>query len=278
MVGREHDPTFDLAGRVAIVTGGAGLLGVEHAAALLSAGATVFIADVRIDVARDAASALARSHDGRAHALSLDVGDPASVRAALAAILVLSKRVDILVNNAAIDAKVAADGLRETSRLEHFPLDAWDREVRVGLTGAFLCSQTFGSHMAANGGGVILNVASDLSVIAPDQRLYRKDGVPDERQPVKPVTYPVIKTGLIGLTRYLATYWAEQGVRVNALSPGGVQVDQPAEFVDRIVTRIPMGRMANSADYRGAVVFLCSDASRYMTGQNVVIDGGRSLW
>jgi len=132
--------------------------------------------------------------------------------------------------------------------------------------------------MAQRGSGVILNIASDLSVIAPDQRLYRREGLPEEQQPVKPVTYSVIKTALVGLTRYLATYWADQGVRVNALSPGGVYNGQGEEFVTRLTNLIPMGRMADHDEYRGAIQFLCSDASRYMTGQNIAIDGGRSVW
>ena len=132
--------------------------------------------------------------------------------------------------------------------------------------------------MAANGGGVILNIASDLAVFAPDQRLYRKPGLPEDRQPVKPVTYPVIKAGLVGLTRYLATYWHEQGVRANALSPGGVYNNQPEEFVAKLSQLSPLGRMARPDEYRAAIQFLCSDASSYMTGQNVVMDGGRSAW
>jgi NAD(P)-dependent dehydrogenase (short-subunit alcohol dehydrogenase family) len=142
-----------------------------------------------------------------------------------------------------------------------------------------LCSQTFGSEMAKSGkGGVILNIASDLSVFAPDQRLYRKEGLPDHLQPVKPVTYSVIKAGLVGMTRYLATYWIDQGVRSNALSPGGVFNGQGEEFVQRLSSLIPMGRMAKGNEYRAAVQFLCSDASSYMNGQNVIIDGGRSIW
>ena len=190
------------------------------------------------------------------------------------------QRVDILVNNAAIDPKVKGDqGLLESSRLENFPLDQWNLQVAVGLTGAFLCSQVFGTALASDGqGGVILNIASDLSVISPDQRLYRKEGVAEEMQPVKPVTYSVIKAGLVGLTRYLATYWADRGVRANALSPGGVFNEQGDEFVQRLTSLIPLGRMANYDEYHAAVQFLCSDASAYLNGQNIVMDGGRSVW
>ncbi|MEI8366733.1 MAG: SDR family oxidoreductase, partial [Parachlamydiaceae bacterium] len=141
-----------------------------------------------------------------------------------------------------------------------------------------LCSQAIGTVMACQGSGVIVNIASDLAVIAPDQRLYRKSGVPADRQPVKPVTYSVVKSGLIGLTRYLATYWCEQGVRCNALSPGGVENGQPEDFVARLSQLIPMGRMAHHEEYQGALLFLCSDASSYMNGQNLVVDGGRSCW
>jgi NAD(P)-dependent dehydrogenase (short-subunit alcohol dehydrogenase family) len=130
--------------------------------------------------------------------------------------------------------------------------------------------------MAKHNSGVIVNVASDLAVIAPDQRLYRVDGLTEENQPVKPVTYSVVKTGLLGLTRYLATYWSNANIRVNAISPGGVFNGQPEVFLSRIKQLIPMGRMANRDEYQGAILFLCSDASSYMTGTNLVIDGGRS--
>jgi len=187
--------------------------------------------------------------------------------------------VDILVNNAAIDPKVKNGDTVSSSRFENFPLEQWDMQLAVGLTGAFLCSQVFGTAMAQSGkGGVILNIASDLSVFSPDQRLYRKEGVNEDQQPVKPVTYSVIKTGLVGLTRYLATYWPEQGVRANALSPGGVFNGQGDEFVQRLSALIPLGRMARRDEYRSAVQFLCSDASSYMNGQNIVMDGGRSVW
>jgi NAD(P)-dependent dehydrogenase (short-subunit alcohol dehydrogenase family) len=127
-------------------------------------------------------------------------------------------------------------------------------------------------------GGLIVNVASDLSLISPDQRLYRQNGLPEDRQPVKPITYSVVKSGLIGLTRYLATYWAASGVRVNAISPGGVHADQPDEFVQRLSNLVPLGRMARADEYEGAILFLCSDASSYMTGANLIVDGGRTCW
>jgi NAD(P)-dependent dehydrogenase (short-subunit alcohol dehydrogenase family) len=166
----------------------------------------------------------------------------------------------------------------EISRLENFPLIQWEADLSVGLTGAFICSQVIGSEMAKHKRGVIVNVASDLAVIAPDQRLYQKTGLPMDQQPVKPVTYSVVKTGLIGLTRYLATYWTDAGIRVNAISPGGVYNNQPDEFVQRLVSLIPLGRMANANEYQAVILFLCSDASSYMTGTNLVIDGGRSCW
>lgn len=270
---------FNLKGRVAMVTGGSGLLGVQHARALVEVGAHVVIADIDLPRAEAEAEAInADFDDNSAMALHLDVTDPDSVSDGLDAVLSRYDAVHILVNNAAVDPKVNADSVIETSRLENFPLEQWNHQLNVGLTGAFLCAQSFGGWMATHGGGTILNIASDLAVFAPDQRLYRKEGLPEERQPVKPVTYPVVKTALIGLTRYLATYWHEAGIRVNALSPGGVYNGQNDEFVARLSQLIPLGRMAQVNEYRAAIQFLCSDASSYMTGQNIVMDGGRSAW
>jgi NAD(P)-dependent dehydrogenase (short-subunit alcohol dehydrogenase family) len=204
-----------------------------------------------------------------------DITSESSLENARAHILEKFGRIDILINNAANNPKVE-DGNTTWSRLENFPLEVWEADLRVGLTGAFLCSRLFGAEMAKRKSGVILNVASDLALIAPDQRLYRVEGLPDDQQPVKPVTYSVVKTALIGLTRYLATYWSSANIRVNAISPGGVFNGQSEVFLSRLKQLIPMERMANRDEYQGAILFLCSDASSYMTGANLVIDGGRS--
>jgi NAD(P)-dependent dehydrogenase (short-subunit alcohol dehydrogenase family) len=266
---------YDLSGKRALITGAGGLLGLQHALALAETGAEVVLADISAERAETAAAQVNGTDGGRASATVLDVRDPQGIRDIAARL----GRIDILVNNAAIDAKVTASpGVANGTRLEVFPLEQWRLELDVGLTGAMLCAQVFGAAMAERRAGVILNIASDLSVIAPDQRLYRRDDIQNEmEQPVKPVTYSVIKHGLVGLTKYLAGYWANAGVRVNALSPGGVFNGQGDEFVRRLTTLIPQGRMARREEYRAAVQFLCSDASAYMTGQNIVMDGGRSV-
>lgn len=268
---------FDLAGRVVLITGGAGLLGAEHAAAIAEAGGVPVIADVRGADAERAARAVQERYGVAATGLELDVTARASCEAALTRVLAVHGRLDGLVNNAALNPKVEGAGLAAT-RFENYSLELWNRELSVGLSGAFLCAQVFGAYMAAHGGGVIVNIASDLGLIAPDQRIYRRPGLAANEQPVKPVTYSVVKGGLVMLTKYLATYWADAGVRVNALVPGGVYAGQPEDFVEKLTQLIPMGRMARKDEYRAALVFLCSDASSYMTGSNLVIDGGRTCW
>ena len=269
---------FDLAGRVAVITGGAGLLGAQHAETIAAAGGTPVILDLDVSGAAAVVDRIRRTYGIDAGGVRADVANPFEVEKAASEVLERFGRVDILVNNAARDPKVK-EGELEWSRLERFPIDQWNADLAVGLTGAFLCARTFGGEMArSQRGGVIVNVASDLAVIAPDQRLYRREDVPADAQPVKPASYSVVKTGLIGLTRYLATYWADAGVRVNAISPGGVFNGQPEAFVRKLSDLIPMGRMARVDEYRGALLFLCSDASSYMTGANLVVDGGRSVW
>lgn len=269
---------FDLTGRVAIITGGAGLLGIQHAEAIAGAGGIPVLLDVVGEVAERRAAALSQRFNVPATGLETDITSPERVREALDAVLARYDRVDILINNAANNPKMEAGSGSAWSRLENFPLDLWQNDIAVGLTGAFLCSQVFGTEMARRGKGVILNIASDLAVIAPDQRIYRQPDLGEDEQPVKPVTYSVVKTALIGLTRYLATYWADRGVRANAISPAGVANGQPEEFVTKLRNLIPLDRMAAVDEYQGAVLFLCSDASAYMTGTNLVMDGGRSVW
>jgi NAD(P)-dependent dehydrogenase (short-subunit alcohol dehydrogenase family) len=266
---------FDLKGRVAIVTGGAGLLGYHHGAILASAGANVVLLDLATADPELRALQLTREFGSDNIGIVGDITLESSIQQARDQILRKFGRIDILINNAANNPKVES-GNMAWSRFENFPLEVWDADIRVGLTGAFLCSRVFGNEMVKRNAGVILNVASDLAVIAPDQRLYRVDGLPEDKQPVKPVTYSVVKTALLGLTRYLATYWADFNVRVNAISPGGVFNGQPEVFLSRLRELIPLKRMANRDEYQGAILFLCSDASSYMTGTNLIIDGGRS--
>jgi len=271
---------FDLNGKNALITGAAGLLGAQHAAALLEVGAKVVLTDINQDALQEAKAYLSEEYDQKMIEIRyLDVTSLESVKSVCESLVVKKIGIGILINNAAIDPKVRGNqGVVETSRLENFPVDQWDFQVAVGLKGAFLCSQIFGNEMANNRGGVILNIASDLSVFSPDQRIYRKDGLADELQPVKPVTYSVIKAGLIGLTKYLSTYWVDRGIRCNALSPGGVYNGQDDEFLSKLTSLIPLGRMAEKDEYKSAIQFLCSEASSYMNGQNIVIDGGRSSW
>jgi NAD(P)-dependent dehydrogenase (short-subunit alcohol dehydrogenase family) len=275
---KKIESMFDLTDRVAIITGGTGLLGQQHAEAIASAGGIPVMVDIHPE-SIDSQTATFRARFGqRACAVKTDITNLESIRALLTEVLDRFGRVDILINNAANNPKMEKTAQVEFSRLENFPLKQWEGDLSVGLTGAFLCSQVIGSEMAKRKRGVIVNVASDLAVIAPDQRLYRQPGLPEDQQPVKPVTYSVVKAGLVGLTRYLATYWADEGIRVNAISPGGIYNNQPDEFVQRLSNLIPLGRMAKADEYQAAILFLCSDASSYMTGTNLVIDGGRSCW
>lgn len=269
---------FHLNGKVAVITGGAGLLGVKHAEVIAEAGGIPVLWDIKREDVEERCKDIINKYNAKVDSQYVDITSLDSIREATADLLCSYKNIDILINNASNNPKIGLDADLSLNRLEKFQLGQWNDDIAVGLTGAFLCSQVIGSHMAENDGGVILNIASDLGVIAPDQRIYRKEKRSDNQQPVKPVTYSVIKHGIIGLTKYLATYWAERAVRVNSISPGGVYADQPQDFIVKLTKLIPMGRMANQDEYKAAILFLVSDASSYMTGANLIIDGGRTCW
>jgi NAD(P)-dependent dehydrogenase (short-subunit alcohol dehydrogenase family) len=271
-------PAFDLAGKIAVITGGAGLLGEQHARAIAAGGGIPVLLDITAIRVTETAGRLSDELNVNVIGFAADVTKPNDVKRVLAEVLQRFGKVDILINNAASNPKVEGAEPTSFSRFENISLAQWNQELAVGIGGAFLCCQIFGTEMARRGSGVIVNISSDLGLIGPDQRIYRLPSLPENMQPVKPVTYSVIKSALIGLTRYLATYWASRGVRVNAICPGGVENGQPEEFVTRLTNLVPMGRMARVDEYQGAILFLCSDASSYMTGATLVVDGGRTCW
>ena len=270
---------FDLTGHIAVITGGSGLLGLQHARALLQNKCNVQIWDINTKAMESAELNLRKEFpNGQIYTRLVDVSSEEQVINATKYLSENFGRISILINNAAINPKFESDSISAASHFENYSVEIWNQEIQIGLTGAMICSKHIGTHMAKHGGGTILNISSDLSVISPDQRIYHRPGQDDIHQYKKPVSYSVIKTGLVGLTKFLATYWMDAAVRVNCLSPGGVFENQDQIFVENLISRIPMSRMANYDEYVGAIQFLCSDASKYMTGQNVVIDGGRSIW
>lgn len=269
---------FFLDKKIAIITGGAGLLGRQHAEAIAEIGGIPVLWDINEVEALSVTKHIKEQYGVDCHHQLVDITNIDSIKNAAKVLIDDFGSIDILINNAACDPKVTNTNDRLSSRFEHFPLDRWQFELSVGLTGALQCSQVCGSYMAKQHSGAIINIASDLGIIAPDQRIYRDPSLAEDEQPVKPVTYSVIKHGLIGLTKYISTYWADKGVRCNSLAPAGVYQNQPDEFVQRLTHLIPMGRMAEAGEYKGAIQFLASDASRYMTGSILTVDGGRSCW
>ena len=270
---------FNLDGKVIIITGASGLLGKKHAEAVAAYGGHPVLLDLSADAVVSMADDLNKQFGVNATGYQVDITDEARIEENVQQLLDKYGRIDGLVNNAANNPKVEDSSEKNFSRLENFPVDIWNQDVAVGLTGAFLCAKHYGHEIAKNEeGGSIVNISSDLGLMAPDQRLYAQDGLPEEQQPVKPVTYSVVKTGMIGLTRYLATYWAEKNVRCNVMCPGGVENGQPKGFLAEVSSRIPMNRLAQADEYQGTLLWMLSDASSYLNGAIIPVEGGRTAW
>jgi len=268
---------YDLSTRVFLITGGAGLMGKQHAIAVAEMGGSPILIDIDYGSAQKVAAEVEKVCDIPVMACRCDITDENALLSCREEILGSKGRIDGLINNAANNPTIERNTSTSAS-FETFTLEQWEDDLGVGITGAFLCCKVFGAYMADCGKGVIVNISSDLGLIAPDQRIYKTSDFTDDQTVFKPVSYSVTKHALIGLTKYLATYWAEREVRVNALCPGGIYSGQSGEFVEKLTNLIPMGRMAVKDEYRGAIQFLCSDASLYMTGAYLAIDGGRTAW
>lgn len=272
---------FYIENKIVIITGGAGLLGKKHAEAVIEGKGIPVLIDISKS-AIDSAKKEFQEKYGRecdVDGYIADISNRNKMERIADNLKEKYGHIDILINNAANNPKVEGSAANmKAIQFENFSMQMWLDDLAVGLTGAFVCAQVFGGIMANQGKGVILNISSDLGVIAPDQRIYRKEGLKEDEQTVKPVTYSVIKHGLIGLTKYLATYYAEKGVRANALCPAGVYNGQDEEFLSRLVNLIPMGRMADVEEYKSTILYMISDASSYMTGSTVIVDGGRTCW
>ncbi len=291
---------FSLKGKVVIITGGGGLIGMKHAEAVLEGEGIPVLLDIAEAGMQRAKKCLAEEYGEKPEgneASAVDGSHGAGVKEPVIETFVtdITKRecleevrdvllkkyghIDALINNAANNPKVEGGSKNlAATKFPDFPVDIWNADLAVGLTGAMLCAQVFGGVMERQGKGVIINISSDYGLISPDQRVYRKEGIPEDEQIIKPVSYSVVKHGIIGLTKYLATYWAKKGIRVNTLCPASLANGQDEEFVKKLSDLIPMGRMSDPDEYVGTVLYMLSEASSYMTGATVVLDGGRTSW
>ena len=261
---------FDLSGKVAIVTGAAGQLGGEYVRALLEAGASVSAFDIRLDSPK---GKLKEIESNKLLPVMANITSRKSVEQGLKIVLSHFGKPHILINNAAIDVPPNASE-HDTGPFETCSESSWKIMMDVNLKGTFLCCQVIGGYMAETGGGSIINISSIYGILSPDQRIYAYKVKPF----FKPVTYCISKAGVLNLTRYLASYWARKNVRVNTLTLGGVFNNQDKIFLKNYTSKVPLGRMARQDEYNGAIIFLASDASSYMTGSNIIIDGGYSCW
>ena len=259
-----------------IVTGGLGFLGKAHCNAIAAFGGTPIVIDIHTNGLDDLRKDIELKYHQKLLFFEADITSQEKM-SEIANEIEQNLSIKGLINNAARNPIVTKSGFKNNNRFESYSINEWDLDLKVGLTGSFVCSQIFGKKMYDNNGGSIINVSSELGLLSPKQSLYLDPNLDEDNQPVKPVSYPVVKTGLIGLTRYIATYWPRK-VRCNCICPGGVLNDQSEEFLSRVSAEIPLGRLANIEEYGACIVFLLSNASSYMTGSVVPIDGGRSAW
>jgi NAD(P)-dependent dehydrogenase (short-subunit alcohol dehydrogenase family) len=278
-VKNDLDNLFKLDGKIIVVTGAAGLLGQMHAEAIAAYGGTPVLLDLNKEDLDRQSKKLNKTYSVNSVGFEVDITNESEIRLNVEKLVKRFGKIDGLVNNAANNPTLENKQDSNFSRLENFPLNLWSQDIAVGLTGSFLCSKYYGWQISQNpNGGSIVNISSDLGLIAPDQRLYFQNKLSESQQQVKPVTYSVVKTGIIGLTRYLSTYWANENVRCNAICPGGVDNNQPENFIRDVSFRIPMNRLAEASEYQGTLVWMLSDASSYLTGAIVPVDGGRTAW
>ncbi|MBD5540407.1 MAG: SDR family oxidoreductase [Lachnospiraceae bacterium] len=271
---------FKITGKVIVITGGAGLIGRRHTEAVLEGGGIPVLLDIFKEPLEKVKEEFLECYpQAEIETYVADITDRKCLEGIRDELLSKYGHIDGLINNAANNPKVEGGSKNlGAMRFHNLPLSIWEDDMKVGLTGAFLCCQVFGYEMEKQKQGVIINISSDYGVISPNQNIYKKEGVPEEEQTVKPVSYSVVKHGIMGLTKYLATYWAKSGIRVNTLCPASLSNGQDEEFVKKISELIPMGRMSRPDEYPATVLYMLSDASSYMTGATVILDGGRTIW
>tara|TARA_B100001057_G_scaffold80535_1_gene75783 strand:- start:15488 stop:16312 length:825 start_codon:yes stop_codon:yes gene_type:complete len=271
---------FSLKNKVIVITGALGLLGQEHVKAIAMAGGNPILLDLNQKKLDNLAQKISKLYNVECYGYEVDITNERSVKKNCRRIVEVFGKIDGLINNAANNPRVEDNNKNNNfSRLENFPIEIWDQDLDVSLKGSFLCSKYYGFQISKNlSGGSIINVSSDLGLVAPNQNLYKKEGLLDDKQSVKPITYSITKHGIIGLTRYLSTYWADKKVRSNAICPGGVINNQNPEFIKKVSELIPLGSMAKKEDYHGLIIFLLSDSSSYINGSIIAADGGRTVW
>jgi len=259
---------FDLTDKVVIITGSSGMLGTQYAYGLSECGANVILADIDISKSKITEKQIKKKNSTDPMSIKLDLTNKESILSMTSTVIKKYSKIDVLINNAAYqgNSKIRSSGF------ENLELETWNQAIDVNLTGVFLCCQSIGKQMIKQKSGNIINIASTYGLVGPDQRIYGKSGQNSA------IFYAVTKSAILNLTRYLATYWEGKGIRVNTFSPGGVENNQDPNFIKRYSKKTPLGRMAKKDEYVGSIIFLASDASSYMTGSNLIVDGGWTAW